>query len=123
MNEVDTRMERATIPFSSEFKRKHLSFLKIKYSLSLSLSLSVEHPSKHNFPYLSKDLWKSSSILSLNKASWGQTTIYTTYSKLESGFKQLLQGTLYIEWITVKSTVDPGVNTVSVFKRRQQGLW
>ena len=52
----------------------------------------------------------------LNEFQGAKTKLgYTTYQKLESGIKQLLQGTAKDKWSTVKSTVQPNTNTVATF--------
>ena len=47
---------------------------------------------------------------------------YTTYAKLEGGLEQLLQGVARDEWNTVKSTVQPNVNTLASFAARITAL-
>ena len=43
---------------------------------------------------------------------------YTNHHKLESGFKQLLQGNDRNEWNTIKNTIQPNTHTVASFNER-----
>ena len=111
MNEVDTGIERETIPFYSTKSEGNPKFLEIKYTLSGStfkLQLPIfKEGSPEDFLHFLHEFTQA-------RAKLG----YTNAQKLESGLEQLLQGNARQEWNTVKTTTLPEAQTIAAFNER-----
>ena len=83
--------------------------MEIKYKMSNIV------PSGHNYPSLWKDLLKNYYTSFMNSTEPKKKLGYSTYQKLESGLVQILQDNARNEWNTIKTTVNPSVNTLNSF--------
>ena len=111
MSELDTGIERETIPFYSTKSETNIKFLEIKYTLSGStfkLQLPIfKEGSPEEFLHFLHEFTQARNKLG-----------YTNAQKLESGLEQLLQGNARQEWNTVKTTTLPGVQNIAAFNER-----
>ena len=111
MSELDTGIERETIPFYSTKSEGDTKSLEIKYSISgstfkLQLPIFKEGLTEDFLNFIHKFTQAK------NKLGYGNG------QKLESGLEQLLQGNARQEWNTVKNTTSPGIQTIASFNKR-----
>ena len=108
MSELDTGIERETIPFYPIKSERDIKTLEIKYTLSGStfkLQLPIfKEGSPKEFLHFVHEFTQAKNKLG-----------YSSSQKLESGLEQLLQGNAHQEWNTMKSTTLPGVHTIASF--------
>ena len=110
MNDTDTGIEKETIPFLYN-KDSDPKTIEVKYTISGSTF-------KTHLPTF-KEGSAEQMLHFLYEFNQAKNKLgYTTYQKLESGIEQLLQGSARNEWNTIKSTVNPNVNTMASFTAR-----
>ena len=111
MSELDTGIERETIPFYSTKTETNTKFLEIKYTLSGS-TFKLQLP-------IFKEGLPEEFLHFLHEFTQARNKLgYTNAQKLESGLEQLLQGNARQEWNTVKTTTLPGVQTIVAYNER-----
>ena len=111
MNESDAGIEKESIPFIPTYQLSNVKTLEIKFAISGS-SFKTQLP-------IFREGSPEEFLNFLYEFSQAKTKLgYTTHSKLESGFEQLLQGNARNEWNTIKNTIQPSTNTVAAFNER-----
>ena len=111
MSELDTGIERETIPFYQAKSDKDHKSLKIKYTLSNSVFKLQLHIFKEDMP---EEFLHFIHEFTQAKSKLG----YNSSQKLESGLGQLLQGNARQEWNTIKNTTLPNVHTIASFNKQ-----
>ena len=111
MNESELGIKKESILFYSIQDSKTIKTLEIKFALSRS-SFKTKLPifREGNVEELLHFFYK----FDQSKTKLG----YITHQKLESGLEQLLQGNIYNEWNTIKTTIAPITQIVSSFTER-----
>ncbi len=116
MNESDTGIEKEAIPFALPSETKQSKTLEIKYVISDS-TFKTQLP-------IFKEGTTEELLHFINEFQQAQNKLgYTANQKLESGIKQLLQGTAQNEWATIKATVNPNSSSVATFTRRLEAFF
>ena len=111
MNETDTGIEKESIPFVPTYDLSNIKTLEIKFAISGS-SFKTQFP-------IFREGTPEEFLNFLYKFSQAKSKLgYTTHSKLESGFKQLLQGNARNKWNTIKNSIQPNTQTVAAFNKR-----
>ena len=111
MNEPDTGIQKEAISFFPSYLSITIKTLEIKFTLSESILKTQPPVFKEGIP---EEFLYYIHEFSSAKAKIG----HTTYPKLRSGREQLLQGNTCNEWNTIKSSIQPRSQMVTIFNGR-----
>ena len=107
----DSGIERETIPLIPDYEKSKIKLIDLKYTIGTSNF-------KAQLPSFSEGTAEEFLNFLHEFEQAKQKLGYTTYAKIEGGLEQLLQGVARDEWNTVKSTIQPGINTLASFENR-----
>ena len=107
----DQGIEKEAIPFIPSDEISKPSYIEVKYTISGS-GFKTQLP-----------VFKGGSaeelLRFLNEFQGAKSKLgYSSYQKMESGIKQLPQGTAKDKWSMIKGTVEPDTNTIATFNLR-----
>ncbi len=107
----DSGIERETIPLIPDYEKSKIKLIDLKYTIRTSNF-------KAQLPSFSEGTVEEFLNFLHEFEQAKQKLGYTTYAKIEGGLEQLLQGVARDKWNTVKSTIQPGINTLASFENR-----